>query len=122
MCVCVCVCAYGLEGGGGREGAWRVCGGRGKHQGELACERQASRQAYGLLITQGLPPPLGAVSNMREHNQPLKNTGPTQSTTGRVRGGLPMHLCARPEMTFDDVSSGVLILCRKTEHASLLET
>lgn len=35
-----------------------------------ASDRQVSWQAHGLLITQGLPAPLGAVSNMSEHNQP----------------------------------------------------
>lgn len=44
--------------------------GAGGIRGELASDRQASWQAHGLLITQGLPAPLGAVSNMSEHNQP----------------------------------------------------
>jgi len=38
-------------------GCWWVCGGVGKHQEELASERRASWQTYGLLITHGLPPP-----------------------------------------------------------------
>lgn len=38
--------------------------------GGPASDRQVSWQAHGLLITQGLPAPLGAVSNMSEHNQP----------------------------------------------------
>ncbi len=74
----------GWVGVGGGSGSWWVCGGIGKHQGELASERQASWQAYGLLITQGLPPLLGAVSNMRGHNQLLKNRSPPQSTTDCV--------------------------------------
>lgn len=72
-----------MSGGQEGVGGW-LCGSIGKHQGELASERQASWQAYGLLITQGLPPPLGAVSNMRGRNQPLKNRSPPQSTTDRV--------------------------------------
>lgn len=70
----VCVCGQGDR--------W-VCAGVGKHQGELASERQASWQAYSLLIMQGLPLLLGAVSNMRRRNQPLKNRSP-QSATIRV--------------------------------------
>lgn len=70
MCVCVYVCGWW---------GWWICGGVRKHQGELASMRQASWQAYGLLITQGLPQPLGAVSNMRERNQPLQNRSPLQS-------------------------------------------
>lgn len=78
MWVCLCVCVgCGLVVGGS-------AGGRGKHQGDVAAERQASRQACGLLITQGLPPPLGAVSNMREHKQPPQNTSLTQPATGYV--------------------------------------
>lgn len=71
----VCVSVDGLGFGGG-------VGGRciGKHQGELASERQASWQADGLLIMQGLSPRLEAVSNMRGHNQPLKNRNPQFAT------------------------------------------
>lgn len=53
-------------------------------RGNWASMRQASRQAYVLLITQGLPQPLGAVSNMRERNQPVKNRSPPQSSTDCV--------------------------------------
>lgn len=76
MCVCVCV---------DRGVGWWDCGGIGKHQGELASKRQASWQAYAPLITQGLPPPLGAVSYMRGRNQPLKNRSPPQSSTESVQ-------------------------------------
>lgn len=51
-----------------------------KQGGGLASDRQVSWQAHGLLITQGLPAPLGAVSNMSEHNQPET----LQSTTSCV--------------------------------------
>lgn len=85
-------------------GVWWIWGSVGKHQGELASERQASWQARGLLITQGLPPPLGAVSNMRGRNQPLKSRSPLQSAADCVCVCI-VWLWLWPELTFLCVSS-----------------
>lgn len=73
----MCVCGQG----GGVVGLWWYR----KTSGGIGFWRQASWQAYAPLITQGLPPPLGAVSYMRGRNQPLKNRSPPQSSTESVQ-------------------------------------
>jgi len=94
----VCVCVWD---------SWWVCGSVEKDQGELASIRQASQQECVLLITKGLPQPLGAVSSMRKRNEPVRNTFPPLPT---VRASCA-SLCTWLRFFFLDKPLFCLLVC-----------